>query len=343
MVSTVVVASAGSGKTTHLIDQAAHVKAGRVLITTYTNENVDNIRDCVVARFGYVPENIDIESWYSTLLRHGVRPYQNLLSNVGVTQTIAFIQVPQALRFVPKADVNRYFFTRNGDIYRDRVSDFVCLVDDKTGGKLIQRLEAIYSHILIDELQDMAGSDLDLLERLFKSKITMVAVADPRQGTYTTNNSIKHKKAARSGIVTWLSAMEKAGLITQEERAESWRCNQVICDFADALYPHLPRTTSRNATRTPHDGVFHISAADVPSYVAEFNPVVLRWNKNSDTLGLPATNFGVVKGRSFDRVLIFPTEPMRKYIKEPNPEMSLDRAKFYVAVTRARYSVAFVV
>ena len=86
-----------------------------------------------------------------------------------------------------------------------------------------------------------------------------------------------------------------------------------------------------------------IRPADVPAYVEEFDPVVLRWNKNSDTLGLPAQNFGVVKGRSFDRVLIFPTEPMRKYLKKPDPAMSLDRAKFYVAVTRARHSVAFVV
>ncbi len=343
MADTVVVASAGSGKTTHLIAQAAALPQGRILITTYTNENLENIRDCVFERFGHIPGNIEIETWYSTLLKHGVRPYQNLVSSVGISQAIAFVSVPQSIRYVPKTEVDRYFFTRAGDVYRDRVSDFICLVDQKTAGLVINRLEGVYSHIFIDELQDMSGPDLDLLERLFRSKITVLAVADPRQGTYTTNNSAKHKSAAKAGIVTWLEKKEKEGLIAIEHRAESWRCNQVICDFADALYPHLPRTTSRNQSLTGHDGIFQIPASQVPAYMATHGPVVLRYSVKTDTLGLPAHNFGLVKGRSYDRVLIFPTKPMRDYIAKPDPNAVLDRAKFYVAVTRARYSVTFVI
>jgi hypothetical protein len=54
-------------------------------------------------------------------------------------------------------------------------------------------------------------------------------------------------------------------------------------------------------------------------------------------------NIGNSKGRTFDRVMIFPTLPMKKYLETKNLDVAGDIAKLYVAVTRARYSVAFVV
>ena len=59
-------------------------------------------------------------------------------------------------------------------------------------------------------------------------------------------------------------------------------------------------------------------------------------------MGLKAINFGVSKGRTYPRVLIFPTKPMVKYLRTKNPADGGDLSKFYVAVTRAQYSVAFV-
>jgi DNA helicase-2/ATP-dependent DNA helicase PcrA len=76
--------------------------------------------------------------------------------------------------------------------------------------------------------------------------------------------------------------------------------------------------------------------------VASFSPVILRHSRVTDTMGLKAINFGTSKGRTFDRVMIFPTKPMLKYLDDGDVEKLKDPAKFYVAVTRARHSVAFV-
>ncbi len=61
-------------------------------------------------------------------------------------------------------------------------------------------------------------------------------------------------------------------------------------------------------------------------------------------------NFGMSKGLGFDRVLIFPTTAIVKFLKDGKltktakgkEQPAFNLAKFYVALTRARYSVAIV-
>lgn len=54
-------------------------------------------------------------------------------------------------------------------------------------------------------------------------------------------------------------------------------------------------------------------------------------------------NFGESKGLSFDRVLIYPTKPILKWLVDNHSELApTSRSKLYVALTRARYSVAII-
>jgi DNA helicase-2/ATP-dependent DNA helicase PcrA len=340
----VLIASAGSRKTTFIVETAVKLTSRRVLITTYTNENLDQIRTFITGKCGCIPEHITLLSWFTFLLQDGVRPYQLCLTSENRrVNSILFEELKQWNRFTPKANADNYFLTKGDDIYRDRVSDFVCICDEKSGGLVIKRLQRIYDDIFIDEMQDMAGHDLSLLERLFHSTVSITAVGDPRQGTFSTNNSAKNKKFKKSGVLDWINLQNKAGLITVKERNECYRCNQRICDFADRLFPEFGKTKSMNTEVTGHDGVFKIKAADIPKYASKHHPKVLRWNKSSDTMRLPALNIGLSKGRTFDRVLIFPTKPMLDYLETLDPDRAGDRSKLYVAVTRAKYSVAFVV
>jgi DNA helicase-2/ATP-dependent DNA helicase PcrA len=88
-----------------------------------------------------------------------------------------------------------------------------------------------------------------------------------------------------------------------------------------------------------------LSRNQVLAHVEVCSPVVLRWDKNSDTMELKAMNFGRSKGSTHDHVLIFPTKTMLPYVKSGNDEKLADgtRSKLYVAITRARFSVAIVV
>ena len=78
-------------------------------------------------------------------------------------------------------------------------------------------------------------------------------------------------------------------------------------------------------------------------YVRRFEAQVLRYNRNANTYGYAALKFGDSKGLEFDRVLIIPHGPIRKYLRTGDPkEVAGSLEKFYVAVTRAKHSVAFV-
>ena len=57
-----------------------------------------------------------------------------------------------------------------------------------------------------------------------------------------------------------------------------------------------------------------------------------------------AINFGVSKGLTFNRVLIYPTDTMMKWLIDRSFKLAdISRSKLYVALTRARHSVGIVI
>ncbi len=332
-----IISCAGSGKTTFIVEEALKVKNEQVLVTTYTSENLNQIETMFVEKCGYIPSNITIQSWYTFLLREGVRPYQNQL--IGSQRIISIFFQLKGSTYQRKEN----YVTNTNNIYSNKVAEFVYECNKKCNGLIINRLEQIYAHIYIDELQDFAGYDLNVLEMLFHSNIYIVAVGDPRQATFSTNNAQKNKKYRKSEIYRWLNEIEDSGQIEIKESSNCHRCNQKICDFADAIFPEFPRTKSTNSTETDHNGVFCIQAENVEIYASTYSPTVLRYNKKVDTFGLEAINIGLSKGRTYERVLVFPTKPMKDYLITQDINKAGDKSKLYVAVTRAMHSVVFVV
>jgi DNA helicase IV len=257
--------------------------------------------------------------------------------------SILFGPLPERVKYTRKNDVDGYFLTSGNYIFSERVSDFVCQCDDRSDGLIIRRLGRIFTHIFIDEFQDLAGYDLELVRRLLCSSTSVVAACDPRQATFSTNNSSRNRKFKRGGIAEWIQKQSASGLLSVEEHTHCYRSNQNICDFADALYPSLPKTLSMNNEVTGHDGIFVVTVNEVIDYIKKYNPIVLRYSVKTSTMNLPALNIGISKGRTYDRVLVFPTKSMIEYVQTRDISKAGDLPKLYVAVTRAKYSVAFVV
>jgi len=93
MKNKLLIAVAGSGKTTKIVNDALEIKNSRVLITTFTEINTNEIIHKVIDKANGIPSNIDILPWFSFLLRDGLRPYQSLLIPEIHDDDIGFLMV----------------------------------------------------------------------------------------------------------------------------------------------------------------------------------------------------------------------------------------------------------
>jgi len=337
----VTIAAAGGGKTTRLVVRAHAHKFGKVAAVTYTTNNVQEIKNKFFELRPALPTHAEIWSWYRFLLHEMARPYQQALLDRRI-DGLHYVEGRSA-PYVPRTKVIQFFLSGGAQIYSDKIARFVIECNTKTSGAVIARLEDRFQTIFIDEIQDMAGYDLDLLELILRSKIDLVMVGDHRQATYSTNNAAKNGAYAGANIMRKFREWEKAGLATLSYSRETHRCHQLVANLADTFYPADPRTISRNEVVTGHDGAFLVSAPTVSAYVEKFRPQVLRLDRRTACDGYAAMNFGESKGMTFDRVLIFPHRKGRQWLTSGKYVHVKDSAaKMYVGVTRARHSVAFV-
>lgn len=351
-----IVAAAGAGKTTFLVNQALKLKEERVLITTYTQANEAEIRKKIIELNHCIPQNVTVQTWFSFLLQHGVRPFQGGLFEKEITGLI-LVNSQSAVKFKTKTGIpicykedtefENHYFTKSLKIYSDKLSKFVVKCNEKSGGAVIDRISRLYSNLFIDEVQDLAGYDLEFLKLLFLSKCNLFLVGDPRQVTYLTHNERKYGKYVNGLIKDFIhTECKKIPFEIDENTLNlSHRSNKQICDFSSKLYPNFPPCGSTQNKETNHDGVYLVRPNDVNEYLKDYQPTQLRLNIETKNISkdLPVYNFGESKGLSFDRVIIYPTVDMEKWLKNNNqPLADKTRAQYYVALTRARYSVAII-
>jgi len=355
----IVIAAAGSGKTTFLVEEALKIKNERVLITTYTDSNEAEIRQKFFELVGHIPTNIVINTWFSLLITHGVMPFQGGLFDFPV-RGMQLVTAQSGIRFHnsqgiavpwPESEISKHFFDARGQAYSDKLSKLVIRCNDKSGGAVIDRLGRVFPNIFVDEVQDLAGYDLDILEALARSPARLLMVGDPRQVTYLTHHERRYAKYADGGIVSFLQTEipKKVGVkVDDTSLNRSHRNSAAICTFSSKLYPALLASQACNCTNCrqnppPNAGLFILSIADYPYYMATVRPMQLRDRVTSSGVDdtFPVANFGESKGRGYDHVVILPTAPMQKWLGDPTTALkSQSRAKFYVALTRARHSVA---
>ena len=81
-----------------------------------------------------------------------------------------------------------------------------------------------------------------------------------------------------------------------------------------------------------------IEVSDVDLYQDYYTPQILRFDARTK-INRPCVNFGICKGETFERVLIYPNGPLNNFILKGTALGSPE--KYYVGVTRPRYSIAF--
>lgn len=340
----VIMAAAGAGKTHDIckdVIENAKKTNKKILITTYTNKGVDAIeKEYKKQNKGVIDKNVVILSWFQFLLRELVKPYQSsILDKINIINSIDFNYQYEYINYNARLTPKHYMIKNN--ILSNTVSEFAIDSNTKSNNKVIQRLEEIYSYIYIDEVQDLAGEDIEILNLLFSSKIRIQCVGDVKQSTYTTYNAKKNKKKTGIHLIEFFKELESKGIITLLFNNKTRRFGKEICEFSNSIFNDKSRKIeSDKIYEEENQGVYLIDKKDFETYFKIYNPQILKFNAKTK-IDYDSLNFGQCKGMTFDRVAIFPNKKYKEFLQKGT---KLDSpCKYYVSATRAKYSIAFVV
>lgn len=339
----VIISAAGSGKTFKICENAMKnlTTDNKVLLITYTNRGKEAlINEFKKQNFGVIDKNVIIKTWFQFLLSDWIKPYQaSFFKDINLIKSFDFSNAYGFINKKPTSSPSRYI-TKSKNILSNEASRLALLLNDKSTHAVISRLERIYNNIYIDEVQDLSGDDINILEILFDSKINIFCVGDPKQSTYKTYNTNKFKNKTGKNIFQYFESLNSDSIVEMAVDNKSRRCNADICKLANMIHPNEPLIESLKDESDFHKGVYIISSDDVKEYYNNYRPIILRYDKRTKCEYHDVINYGVSKGLTFDRTLIYPNKPLTKLILKGTNLSSPE--KYYVAATRAKHSVCIV-
>ena len=341
------IAGAGAGKTTKLIKDSLELsESKKILITTFTNANAKSIECKIKKEVGVLPANIEIKTWFSFLLQDGIRPYQGEIFKTRINGMIMQLDTVQERNRYGKKNLNKY--VSNNRMYSDKIAFMVIKLNQKNKGAVFDRIAKIYDYIFIDEVQDMAGYDFEIIRELLHHSVEIIMLGDLRQHTYSTNYESKNKNY-RGKIDEYITdkCCDLDVEIDTTTLNKTHRNNVDICEFSNRIFPEREPVEAYRSLIDATCGVYLIRKEYIDVYLKEFNPMQLRNDKRVKVNECySCMNFGESKGTEQERVLIYPTNTIWKWLKDPNNSKNnlkeKTKAAFYVAVTRARNSVCIV-
>lgn len=340
-------------------------RGGKVLVVTYTTSNQNELRRRFREAYGKFSSRFVVKGLFSFYLEDMVRPYQRALFHRRINEIFFNDRNPHLKpkskfpfpgcqeQLGDKSYNPRHFLTGcETKAHTGFLAKLATRIAKTTKSAAAVRLGEIYSKVYFDEVQDLVGWDYDVLKVLSKTmKSPISCVGDFRQTVYETSFGHKQPQKAKEKI----AAFKDMGFDLQSLPLNR-RCIQTLCTIADAVHKGEYEPTKSGVDDVPaefahHVGAFIVKHSNVAAYIAAYDPTVLRWQVNSGKKILPkgarCYTFGSSKGLGFDRIMILPAESQEHFILEDNPvfppEAETAQNKMYVAITRARYSIGFIV
>lgn len=357
-----IVAAAGTGKTQYIVQAMKQENYAKTLAITFTQEAQSVLRSRISESMA--PEAAPgVEGWYKFLLDNVLYPYLPCYCpEIRLT----------GMKFEPAGPNNWYakgndrYFTRDGRVYSNEIGFVANQVIKKSGSMVMDRLSEIYDSIYFDEFQDLVGNDLEIVNQLLESKIKITIVCDPRQAVFVTSKSDrKNKKYQGPNISRWFEdrkkSLESRKEINQQLRITyltvSHRFQKSIAAFSNEIYTDKSKyrdVTTDAEYEEADQGVFLVSKVDFLSYAERYKKelTLLRYSKTTeeelmsslDRNEYEILNYGEAKGITRNRVIVIPTEEIRKLLSGEIVELApKSSCGFYIAATRAKLSLAILV
>lgn len=330
----VIFATAGSGKTTHIVNSLTNQK--RSLVITYTQANYSNLQRKISNKFaGLWPDNITLMTYFNFLYRFCYKPF--LSDEIGA-KGLCYENNPNQYA---KQDQIQFYLSKNKNLYSNRLS--LLLGKEPIMSEIKNRIMKYFDEFIIDEVQDFAGRDFNFIESLTTVNINVLFVGDFYQHTFDTsrdgnvNKSLFHNKAKYEERF-----INNGFTIDNTTLKNSWRCSRNVCDY---IRRKIDIDIYSNRLDTDNTKIEYITNIDSINRIIENDQIIKLHYQNSSKLGPCHKNWGESKGEDHytDVCVILNKNTLKHYKKDIMHELpQATKNKLYVAITRARGNVYFI-
>jgi DNA helicase-2/ATP-dependent DNA helicase PcrA len=327
----VVFAVAGSGKTKLIIDQLDDNKTAAVI--TYTTSNHENIKDRIVKKFGYFPNNIRLYTYFSFIYSFCYKPFcHSRLQTKGINYKI---QPSQYL----KKNTREHYIDKFDRLYFSRISKLI--LDNGIIDEVILRIDKYFDQVYIDEVQDFASNDFNFIIALAKSKTKMLYVGDFFQHTFDTSRDGSTRKNLHSDYLVYQREFNKSGItVDTKSLLKSWRCTMTICNY---ISENLKIPIQSHHT---HDTVIKevVDTNEIKEIFEDNNVVKLFYQKHY-SYDCFSKNWGDCKGedRYYDVCVVLNNTTYEKFLLNKLEDLAPStKNKLYVAISRSKNNLYFV-
>lgn len=322
-----ILAVAGSGKTSYILDQLNLDR--RYLVITYTISNTKNIRNRITNRFGYFPSNISLYSYYPFLYSLCFKPF---LAYKSKATGIHWDKPPDWTRGL-HVDSKKRYFTNKNKLYHNRIAKYLevkGVLEDVNA-----RLEKHFDCLLIDEVQDLAGHDFNFLKSIATANIDIIAVGDFFQHTFDTSRDGNVNKNLHDDISRYTKKFETMGFdIDSISLDKSYRCSPTVCSY---ISDNIGIEISSHCA--DHTNVRIVQDREEAEQIFNDSEIVKLFYQEHYKYNCRSRNWGECKGEDeYKDVCVVINPATQKILDQGTPEnfSPTTRNKFYVACSRTR-------
>lgn len=321
-------AVAGAGKTTYLIDKLN--KEEKFIIITYTNNNYNSIRKAIINKFGYIPQSVKLYTYFSFIYNFCYKPFERKTDSKG----LEFKRILE--RRVNSEKLAYYMNIKTKKLYSGRIAKLCERVIDK----ITKRIEKYTQYLFIDEIQDFAGNDFNFIKKLTKCNVNVLYVGDFYQHTFDTSRDNNVNSNIFKNYNIYIKKICDDTLILDDTTLiKSRRCSKDVCDFVrDNLKINIYSYDNRKST------IKEIKEMDeIERIMLDDNWIKLFLRQNYLYIG-NTENWGESKGITYENVCVVLNPGTYNLFKSKNLINMAPSTKnrFYVACTRTRNDLYFI-
>lgn len=329
MDKTLILAVAGSGKTTEIINNIK--EDDKALIITYTENNYNILKNSIIKKFKGIPDNIKIYTYFTFLYRFCFLPLKKGFKVKGLD----FNTNPN--RYTKSKDINYYYNSFSKKMYHNRLAK-ICL--DYFIENIIKRIEKYFNYIYIDEIQDFASHDFNLLLSIIKANCNILLVGDFYQHTFDTSRDGNVNSTLYNDYNNYISRIKTSISNIKIDRTnflKSKRCSKQVCEF---ITEHLKiKIESYNNNDSEIKEIYDEKEIDK---IINDDSLVKLFYQNSKKYDIKnRDNWGNSKGNTYiNTCVILNKNSYEKYKKHKLNELPPStKNKLYVALSRATNNV----